>query len=374
MDDGSTRRRVLATIGTVASTGTAGCAGLFADSSGEETTDEEPTPVSVDASQPLASETVDGDRSVYASVYEQTIDSVVVVRGSANQGSGFVYDDQHVVTNEHVVEEAESMQIQFSGDRWETGTVVGTDTFADLAVLSVEDRPEYARPLQIATGSPAVGEEVMILGNPFGLDASLSRGIVSGVDRSLPSPAGFSIPDAIQTDASVNPGNSGGPIVDLTGEVVGVINAGQGDGIGFGISAAIVNRVIPALIEDGVFEHSYLGVRLRQVTPRIAEANDLNRAQGVIVVDALEDTPADGVLVPSEPESIDDRQTPVGGDVLVKVDDKAVFTQTDLAAYLVLQTTPGDTLSLTIVRDGKRQRIETTLVGRPAPGVAQAPV
>lgn len=145
------------------------------------------------------------------------------------------------------------------------------------------------------------------------------------------------------------------------------------DGIGFGISAAMVQHTVSALIETGSFEHSYLGARVRQVTPQIADANDLDRAQGIIVVDTLEETPADSALTTSELESIGGDQVPVGGDVILQLDETPIFTQTELSTYLVLQTTPGERLSMDVIRDGTRQVIEATLVARPAPGKPQAP-
>jgi len=369
MGERSTRRDLLRSCGTVIVGGTAGCLGVFDD--GEEGSTSEG--VSINSTPPLASDAAEGDESVYAGVYETVIDSVVSIRTEDGQGSGYVFDEEHVVTNHHVVDGAESVQLRFSGHDWTTATVAGSDPYADLAVLSVEARPDHATPLELATESPAVGTEVLVLGTPFGLDSSLSRGVVSGVDRLLPSPSGFSVPNAIQIDASINPGNSGGPMVDLAASVVAVVSAGRGDGIGFGVSAAMVDRVVPSLIRTGSFEHAYLGVRLADVTPRIATANELDRPQGVIVVDVLADTPADGVLQPSDERSVDGRDVPVGGDVVVELDDEPVFTEPDLATDLALEAAPGDELAITVIRDGQRRTLQTTLASRPGPDAQQAP-
>ncbi|MFC7044204.1 S1C family serine protease [Halobacteriaceae archaeon GCM10025711] len=222
--------------------------------------------------------------------------SVVLVTTGAGQGTGFVFDDGHVVTNAHVVGTAGTAQMRFREGEWRTGEVVGTDAYSDLAAISLPDRPAYAAPLPFIDGDPVVGQEVVVLGNPFGLDGTATTGIVSGVNRSIPSPAGFSIPDAVQTDAAVNPGNSGGPIVSLDDEVIAVINSGGGDNVAFGISAALTRRVVPELVASGEYEHAYMGVSLRDVTPAVATANDLDRPRGVIVEGVVPGGPADGVL------------------------------------------------------------------------------
>jgi S1-C subfamily serine protease len=366
----SGRRAFLSSAGTLASVGITGCLGVLDD--GEQSRDEV-DPSSVNVTPSPASEAVEGTESVYAGVYTEAIDSVVSVRGGTTQGSGYVFDEGHVVTNQHVVGDKATVEVQFSGHRFTTASVAGGDPYSDLAALAIEDRPEYATPLPLASGPPAVGQEVVILGTPFGLDGSLSRGVVGGLNRSLPSPTGFSIPNAIQSDASVNPGNSGGPMLDLSATVLGVVSAGQGNGIGFGISAAMVERVVPALIRTGTFEHTYLGVRLGDVTPRIADLNGLDRPQGSIVVDVLDGTPADGVLQPSKTESIDGEELPVGGDVIVQLDSEPVFTTNDLSTYLALKTDPDDDLSITVIRDGRRQTAGTTLAARPDPSEEQAP-
>jgi len=307
--------------------------------------------------------------SPYTEVYRNAIGSVVLVtisgttrrgRGGGGLGSGFVIDDQHVVTNNHVVENAseDGIEIQFNNQEWRTASIVGTDPYSDLAVLGVEDIPDAAAGLSLVESEPAIGQEVLAIGNPLGLDASVSQGIVSGVDRVLPSPAGTSIPATIQTDASINPGNSGGPLVDLQGAVLGVVFAGANQTIGFAISSRLANRVIPALIEDGSYEHPYMGVGVVPVGPDIADAIGLEEATGVLVVEVVPNSPADGVLQPATgPE-------PSSGDVIVAIDGQEVVTQAQLQTYLALQTSPGQTVELEVVRNGQRRTVELTLAAR----------
>jgi S1-C subfamily serine protease len=244
--------------------------------------------------------------------------------------------------------------------------VVGSDPYSDLATIRVSNRPAYASPLPLIEGEPVVGQEVVVIGNPFGLSGTATAGIVSGINRSIPGPTGYSIPDAIQTDAALNPGNSGGPMVSLDGEVIAVVNSGGGENVGFGISAPLVRRVVPALIEDGEYEHSYMGVTLRTVTPAIAAANDLDEARGVIVVDVFDGGPSDGVLRPSDETAfVDGEAVPVGGDVILAMAETDLSTVEDLSSFLALRTSPGEEIDLTVSRDGQRRTVELELGRRP---------
>ncbi|MFB6172381.1 MAG: S1C family serine protease [Haloarculaceae archaeon] len=321
-----------------------------------------------DRSAPAQADDATDDASVYTRVYRETVGSVVLVQTDDGQGSGFVVDGQHLLTNYHVVAGAQSVQVRFREGEWRPGRAVGSDAYSDLAVVSVPDRPEYARPLAFQT-DPTVGQEVVVLGNPFGLDGTLTTGVVSGVNRAIPSPAGYTIPDAVQTDAAVNPGNSGGPIVSLAGDVLAVVNSGGGDNVAFGISAALARRVVPALIESGTYDHPYLGASFVDVTPAIAAANGLDPAQGIVVVEVVEGGPADGALRPSQGSAVvGGRQLPVGGDVVVAIDDERVKTLEDLSSHLALQTRPGDATTLTVLRDGEPRSVEVRLGTRPRPG------
>jgi S1-C subfamily serine protease len=357
----TSRRRFLAGLGSAATVAAAGCAAPTQDGSAASTATAEPA------------DGTDGTASPYTRVYRDTIPSVVLVRvytedGPGGQGSGFVFDGRHLVTNEHVVAGGSEVRVQFREGEWRVADVVGTDVYSDLAVLRVSDVPDHAEPLPFVASEPPVGTRVVALGAPFDLGGSVSAGIVSGQDRGLPSANGFTIADAVQTDAAVNPGNSGGPLVTLDGDVVGVINSGGGDNIGFAISAALTERVVPTLIQRGRYRHSYLGVQLQEVSPLVAEANELDRARGIIIVRAVDGGPADGVLRGSDEQTaINGTAVPVGGDVVVGIGGTAVRTQADLGSYLALETSPGDTVSVTVLRDGTEETVEVTLDARPTP-------
>ena len=299
-------------------------------------------------------------------VYRETIDSVVLVQTEQGSGTGFMIDDSHVVTNAHVVGEAQSTEIRFSEGQWTTGEVVGSDPHSDLAAIAVETVPESATPLSFIDGEAEVGTDVVAIGNPFNFDGSVTAGIVSGVDRSIPSPTGFTIPDAIQTDAAVNPGNSGGPLMSLESRVVAVINSGGGDNLGFGVSAPLARRVIPELIETGSYEHSYMGVSFADVTPDIAEANGLAEPRGLLVDEVVAGGPSEGVLQPSEETTlVDGTEVPVGGDVMLSIGGDELLTTEDLGNFLALQTRPGDTVDVTVLRDSSEQTVDLTLGTRP---------
>ncbi|SDR12761.1 S1C family serine protease [Natronobacterium texcoconense] len=317
-----------------------------------------------------------GGEEPYAGLYEDSIDDVVLVTVSGVDeetpggfGSGFVVDET-IVTNAHVVRDADEVELQFTDEQWRTGTVLGTDVHSDLAAIEVDDGdlPELVDGFSLADETPAIGQEVVALGNPLGLDASITQGIVSGVDRSLPSPTGFSIPAAIQTDAPVNPGNSGGPLVDLEGEVQGVVFAGIGQTIGFAISSQLANRVVPALVDDGEYQHAYVGVGVDPVGPHVAEANDLAEPRGVLVLEVTPNSPADGVLEPADGlATVEDAPgpVPVGGDVIVAIDGEEIPNQERLTSYLALETSPGETIEIEVVRDGNLETGELTLEERP---------
>ncbi|KDE57931.1 serine protease [Halostagnicola sp. A56] len=359
----ATRRTVLGLVSSAVATGSvASLSGTAQDDGSSSGEDEE------GADRDGATE-----ESPYTALYEQTRDGLVLVRVSGDEqaggiGSGFVYEDEYVVTNEHVVATADELDVQFVEEDWRSASVVGTDPYSDLAVLEPEGLPEYAESLPVADTIPEIGRQVVALGNPLGLDASVSHGIVSGTNRSLPSPTGVTIPAAIQTDAPVNPGNSGGPLVTLEGaDVVGVVSAGAGPGlnIGFAISAALLERVGPALIEDGTYEHPYLGVSVVALSPRIARANDIDEPGGVLVVETVPDSPADGILEAADGTTVVDGETvPVGGDIIVELAGEAVPNQDALSARLALETSPDETIDVTVVRDGERTELEVTLAAR----------
>jgi len=375
----TTRRRLLGAFAAAAAGGLAGCAGLDGPRSASSPDVAAADGAAAPTVEPLRSDDAGPGEDAYQRVYRATIPSVVLVRtydrgGQRGQGSGFVVravgetGRAFVATNQHVVEGARAVTVEFRDGSYAEARVVGTDVYSDLAVLSVPSRPPAARPLAFVDEEPGVGTPVVALGAPFGFGESVSAGIVSGQNRSLPSANDFNVADAVQTDAAVNPGNSGGPLVTLDGRVAGVVSAGGGDNLGFAISAALAGRVLPALIEDGDYEHSYMGIRLRDVTPAIAEANDLPAARGVYVVATVDGGPAEGVLRgETGSQRVFGETAPVGGDVIVALDDTPTPTSAALGSFLAIRTSPGDAIDVRVRRDGEEVVEELTLGERPEP-------
>jgi S1-C subfamily serine protease len=364
MSDWSRRRLLAAGAAAVA---TAGCAALTDVDSGEQVD----TEADRTATPPPTTVAAAGDAG-YPEVYRETIGSVVTVRVydglSTGAGSGFVRGDGTVVTNQHVVENAEDIDLAYTEGEWTSAKVLGTDAYTDLAVLEPDERPGYAEPLSLLASDPPIGTRVLALGNPYQLEASASSGIVSGVDRSLSGPNDFPIPDAIQTDAAVNPGNSGGPLVDLNGNVVGVITAGGGENIGFAISAPLTLEVAPELTATGSYAHAYVGVRLLTVDPVVAAVNDLDLddPRGVLVSEVVDGGPADGVLEGSpDDERARGRTIPVGGDVVLSLDGTPTPTLEQLTSHVALEVDPGDTVTMEVLRDGSRTTVDLTVGERP---------
>lgn len=364
----STRRGFVAAVGTAA---VAGCTGPASDGAqtGEPTATERPTERDGTTGDGR------GDSRAYAAVAESVSESVVRVQmydggGRAGQGSGFLHRG-HVVTNEHVVFGGDAVELQYPDESWHDAEVVGTDPYSDLAVitpgrdLAGNDAPAQ---LELVEDTPPIGTEVLAFGAPFGLGGSVSQGIVSGRNRSLPAPNNFQIADVVQTDAAVNPGNSGGPLVTLEEEVVGVVTATQGENVGLAVSAPLADRVVPALIEDGTYEHSYIGVQVSPVTPTIAEENDLDSTRGVYITDVVPDGPSAGVLEgATDSEIVGGQQIPLGGDVVRGLDDTEIVSNEDLSRFLALQTSPGETIRARVYRDGEMVTETITVGTRPPP-------
>ena len=348
-----TRRRVLQGAGVAIASALAGCG---AESSAQQSTTTNATQQSGTDTPTDASSQSSAEAGRYTEIYRQTIGSVVLIQtttssGQGGQGSGFVYRDNYVVTNAHVVSGASEVQVRFTEGEWRSASVVGTAPSADLAVIQIENVPDYATPLPMVENQPPIGTRVMAIGNPYGFEGSVTSGLISGVNRSIPAPNGYRIPDAIQTGAPVNPGNSGGPLLSLNGEVVGVISSGGGENLAFAVSAALVKRVVPALIEDGEFTFPYMGVNLATVTPRIAEQIGLDQPRGVLVSQVQSGGPSAGALQ--------------SGDVIVSIGGRQVDGVQQLSSYLALQASPGDTVEVTVLRNGERRTVELTLGERP---------
>ncbi len=378
MDDPRiSRRRVLAGTGFALSVASAGCAVSApeqeSDDSNPEPTDGFPESFG-DPPDEIAEPPADSE---LAEVYRAAVESVATVRleemGQTGGGTAWVYDDEYLVTNEHVVREIEDPFIWFTDNGWREASVVGTDAHSDLAVLEVVDgRPEDISALPLVESAPPVGTPVAAIGNPFELTGSFTTGVISGRNRRITIPGrDFSIADGVQTDAALNPGNSGGPLITYDGEVVGVVSAGQGENIGFAISAAMTRRVVPALIEDGNYEHSFLGILSVDVTPDIIEANDLGDVTwGVYVNEVLPTGPSSGALQETtDTTTVRGATVPVGGDVIIGLDDWDIQTGERLSAFLALETEPGQTIEVTVIRDGREVVEEVTLERRPDDGI-----
>ena len=301
---------------------------------------------------------------------------------SQGLGSGFVWDSEgHIVTNNHVVEGADKIEVTFADGTILPATLVGADSYSDLAVIKVEGAADLLHPVQLADSKQVkVGEMAIAIGNPYGLEGTMTAGIISALGRTLPAGstttgrAVYSIPDIIQTDAPINPGNSGGVLVDEQGRVVGVTAAiessvNANSGIGFVIPSAIVSKVVPSLIQTGKYEHPYLGLSGGTLTPDIVKAMNLHVGQrGVLVVTVAEGGPAAtaGLLPSQDTTTIDGQDIPVGGDVITAINGQAITKMDELIAYLNDQTEVGQSIKLTVLHGGNETSIDVTLAARPA--------
>lgn len=284
------------------------------------------------------------------------------------QGSGFLFDDQgHIVTNNHVVEDGTGFQVRFYDGSLVEAQLIGRDPGSDLAVLKVDELPPGAAPLTLADSSLVeVGQTAIAIGNPFGLQNTLTIGVVSGVGRSLAGPRSqqggrFSIPNVIQTDAAINPGNSGGPLLNIYGEVIGVNTAIRTDsgffaGVAYAVPSNALERVVPALIRDGRYDHPWVGISMRSVDPFLARQLNLPVRQGVLITSVQRGSPADRANLRGDQNT---------GDVVIAIDGEPIRTSDDLISYLELETSVGDTITFTVIRDGEEQAIEVTLAARP---------
>ncbi|HEX9091485.1 MAG TPA: trypsin-like peptidase domain-containing protein, partial [Anaerolineales bacterium] len=292
------------------------------------------------------------------------------------QASGFIFDSQgHIITNAHVVHGSDKFDVIFSDGLIREATTVGEDLFSDLAVLKVE-LPAGISPIPLGTmDNLAVGQSVIAIGNPFGFEGTLTSGIISALGRTIPSQTQYDIPQAIQTDAAINPGNSGGPLLNLKGEVVGVIDQIETTGtsvgnvgVGFAIPVSIVGRVIPALIESGYYDWPWLGVSGYTVYPGLIKAMSLPIEQGAYVSSVTDGGPSQSAGLKGTTDTItqDGFAVEVGGDVITSIDGHPVKTFDDILVYLSLETSPGQEVTLTILRDGKYQDMKVLLGTRPS--------
>jgi S1-C subfamily serine protease len=299
-------------------------------------------------------------------------------------GSGFVWDEQgNIITNNHVIAGADEIEVTFADGTVVPAELIGADPDSDLAVIHVDLPSQQLIPVEVADSNQLrVGQLAIAIGNPFGLEGTMTVGIISALGRSLPASDNLSagpvyrIPDVIQTDAPINPGNSGGVLLNDRGQVIGVTAAIESPvranaGIGFVIPTAIVSRVVPQLISEGFYAHPYLGISGVSLYPDLAETMKLEPQQkGALVGDVVADGPADkaGISGSSQQVTIDGFDIQVGGDVITAIDDQIINNMDDLIAFLSANTEVGQSVTLTVLRDGEEQQIEVNLEARPDNG------
>ena len=340
--------------------------------------------ISTDSSEIYAPAPLSGSLT---ELYERALPGVVSIRvfseTGSGVGSGFLFDELgHIITNFHVVEGATEVEVDFSTGYKTYGTVIGTDLDSDLAVVKVDIPAEELHPLPIGDSDLLrVGQTVIAIGNPFGLSGSMTTGIVSALGRTLDSmnnaPGGgfFTAGDIIQTDAAINPGNSGGPLFNANGEVIGINRAirttnfsDDGDpvnsGIGFAISINIARRVVPSLIEKGVYDYPYMGISsISDLNLHSIEVLELPQQTGAYVTAVTAGSPADKAGVQGSRDN--GEGIPLGGDLIIGIDGQEIIQFDDLLKYLINNKSPGDSVNLTILRGNEEITVELVLEKRP---------
>ncbi|MDQ6724373.1 MAG: trypsin-like peptidase domain-containing protein [Thermoproteota archaeon] len=284
-------------------------------------------------------------------------------------GSGFVYDTKgHIITNNHVVNNAKIVDVTFiDGNRY-TASVIGKDPFSDLAVLKIiENLTNPITPLSIVNSSKLeVGDQVIAIGNPYGLDNTMTTGIISQTGRLLSESSSFSIPDAIQTDAPINPGNSGGPLLNIKGQVIGINTAGLSTGVGFAISSNTIIKEAPILIQKGNFTHSYLGLGGTTLTSDLTSQfkNISKTFRGVYVNTIIKNATADKAGLHGV--TVDYYGQKHGGDIITAFNKQNITKIDQLITYIDQQTKPGDSITLTVYRDGHSIMLKANIIARPS--------
>ena len=312
-------------------------------------------------------------------IFEKSEESVVQVNvlrseSDGGMGSGFVYSEEgYIITNQHVVKDAEKVTVTFLDGEAYIGDVIGRDRDLDIAVVKVNPSNTYIQPITIGDSSKLkVGEKIAAIGNPFGLSGSMTSGIISQIGRLLPQESGYSIPDVIQTDAAINPGNSGGPLINMKGEVVGINTAiqsatGEFSGIGFAVPSNTVKKVVPVLIEKGEFKHPWMGISGTDVDPELAEVRGLKSSKGFLVVSVIEGSPAEqaGLVGVTETKEIDGREFAMDGDIILSIDGETVRKISDILVHLQREKSIGDEMILSVNRNGEVLELTMVLEERP---------
>ncbi len=333
------------------------------------------------------------EEALLTSIYERVNPAVVSIRvvkkglipqlpfshpevPQEGRGSGFVWDERgHIVTNYHVVSDADEVEVIFYNGDSARARVVGTDPHSDLAVLKVDELPEGVHPVEPGDSSQVkVGQRAIAIGNPFGLAGTMTVGIISAVGRTLQAAATpFSIPEVIQTDAAINPGNSGGPLLNSAGQVIGINTAiespvGVNAGIGFAIPINLAKKIVPVLIEKGSYDYPWLGIEGTTVTKALAKEFDLPVDHGALVTRTIRNGPAAraGIRGGTRQAKFMGRDITIGGDIIVEIDGHEIRQFDELVSYLIYSTTVGQEVTLTVIRDSERIKVRVVLGKRPA--------
>ncbi len=317
----------------------------------------------------LSKEVAAISRQTPGKVYEKVYKSVVVIRTALGQGSGFIYGENLILTNWHVVEGVDVADVQFYDQTRTTAYVLATDPYSDVAVLKIDRKPSDALPLKLGNSSEVwIGETVVAVGNPLGLTGSLSVGVISQVNRLLDLyPI---IVPVLQLDITIAPGSSGGPLLNLDGEVIGITNAGTSVGFSFAIPSNVVKRVASDLVLKGYYRHPYFGFSAITLTPEIIKTYnilDVDPYQnGLMVINVESNTPAEKAGLKAWTRV----RTLTGyaykpGDIILAVDGKRTYTTEDWFAYVSMNVSPNQKVVLTILREGRTLDLEITPTARP---------
>ncbi len=352
------------------------------------TTQVEPTPIVVVATPTPLSDVdmapIDIEEQLITNLYQRISPAVVHVTAriitmdfffgpsaSEGTGSGFVVDRSgHIVTNNHVIEGADSIEITFSDESRVPAEIVGTDPLNDLTILMPESLPPGTMPVELGTTADLqVGQRAIAIGNPFGLEQTLTTGVISALGRPLQLAEDNYVFNVIQTDAAINPGNSGGPLLDSRGQVIGVNTAirREAEGIGFAVPVDTLKRVMAALIEKGSYPHPWLGILGYSVTSDLAEVLNLPADQGVLVAQLYRNGPAvaAGIRGANQEIIIGNRRLLAGGDLITAVNGHPVKDWIDYLEYLEMNTEVGDTITVTVIRGSMELEIETKIIAQP---------